>query len=72
MGGESGGTRVIGRLYKLGFKGEREREGLALGEESNVRKRTSCFQRVEVKIFIRHQERSSEGGAESKGERGGG
>lgn len=43
-----------------------------LGEESNVRKRTSCFQRVEVKIFIRHQERSSEGGAESKGERGGG
>lgn len=26
MGGESGGKRVIGRLYKLGFKGERERE----------------------------------------------
>lgn len=25
MGGESGGKRVIGRLYKLGFKGERER-----------------------------------------------
>lgn len=61
MGGESGGKRVIGRLYKLGFKGERERGASAERGEQRAEAYELFSKRAEVKIFISHRERSSEG-----------